>query len=330
MSTIVDSLRSSRLPPDQVLSNRELIHQYAAYLELAEIGGLCRVSKVWNESIRGSDGRLFWKSISIREGIPVVQGEYRDHQDDFRFLLPITISGRIIGKYLGKVDGEVPLMSKVHFLKLKSLQDDFEPTKCRRDTHVVIVDPSKLKITVSKDRPLRLDASGTLEEVPSLERALIEKAELTVPFSFKNLKMLTTYPLSRKGNGPVFDKGSGPAVFEQCYTPPDQNRILIMRREVVGTNRLFNSERDQNALVTNRGWKVVTVRQRGFYDAIEILKTGTCSDGQAPWTYARSAERDCKVAIGGFASSVGVLVSHNYGFAHDFVGVVPGVFAEVP
>ncbi|MES2200223.1 MAG: hypothetical protein V4489_08660 [Chlamydiota bacterium] len=303
----------------------------------SDLNSLRLVNKVWKGVIDGPEGRVLWRRVSIGEGVPIVQGESRDHKDDFRFLLPITISSRIIGKYLGEVVGEVPLMREDVFTRLKHEKDSFEVRKFQRDTHVVIVDPSKLKITVSPNRPLRLDATETLEEVPVAERDQIVKAELTIPFSFKNLRMLAAYPLAGKEKGPVFEGESAPEVFELCNTPLDQNGILIMRRKVVGRNRVFNGEQGQNALVTNRGWKVVTVRQRGFYDAIEILKTGTCSDNRAPYTYARSAERISQEVeeatvgiIGGFAPNVGVFLSSSYGASVGSCGVVPGVSAEVP
>ncbi|MES2199572.1 MAG: hypothetical protein V4489_05350 [Chlamydiota bacterium] len=296
------------------------------------------VNKTWKRVIDGSEGQILWKEASIREGVPIVQGEDRNYKDDFKFLRPITISSKIIGKYLGEVVGEVPLIRKAVFDRLKCEKDSFEVGKFQRDTHVVIVDPAKLKITISPDRPLELDETGTLIELPVKERAWIVNAELTVPFSFKNLRMLANYPLEKIGMGPVFNKGVenfGCEVFERCDTPPDQNRILIMRREVFGSDMLFNAKQHQRALVTNRGWKVVTVRQRGFYDVIMILKTGTCPDGAGPLTYARSAESvrckglDHKAAVGGFSSKTGLSVHYdNLVWAYGHVGVVPGVSAE--
>jgi hypothetical protein len=202
-----------------------------------------------------------------------------------------------------------------------------------RETHVVIVDPSALKITVSPNRPLAPDVTGTLVEVPAHERAGIIPTEITVPFSFKNLKMLATYPLAGMENGRVFNSDSSPTVFNQCNASQDRNRILIMRKEVVGRNMPFDGK---NVLVTSCGQRVVTVRERAFYDAINILKTGTCPDNRTPWTYARSAEFvhingfNYRAAIGGFAPGAGVSVVHYcYGFTRDCVGVGPGASAEV-
>jgi hypothetical protein len=110
-----------------------------------------------------------------------------------------------------------------------------------------------------------------------------------------------------------------------------------MRKEVVGRNMPFDGEQGQNALVTSYGQRVVTVRERAFYNAINILKTGTCSDNRTPWTYARSADIvhrngfNYRLAVGGFAPGAGVYVDYSLflDFALANVGVGPGVPAEV-
>ncbi|MES2199465.1 MAG: hypothetical protein V4489_04790 [Chlamydiota bacterium] len=306
----------------------------------SDLNNFLLVNKVWKRVIDSPEGQVLWKEASIKEGVPIVQGKNRNHKNDLKILRPITISSKVIGEYLGDVVGDVPLMREDLFTRLKHAQDDFEPEKFQKDTHVVIIDPSKLKITVSPNRPLKLSTTGTLVEVPLEEQENIVPQELTVSFSFKNLKMLATYPLSGKEHGPVFNPVSWPEVFNQCDTPPDQNRILIMRREVVEKGIPFVGEKGQEAWVTNHGWKVVLLRQRGFYDAITILKTGMCSDTRAPevsaWTYARSDEGvrlrsgRYRAAIGGFIRGVGVNVSGCEGYVLDAqAGVVPGVSAGV-
>ncbi|MES2199115.1 MAG: F-box protein, partial [Chlamydiota bacterium] len=301
----------------------------------SDLGSSCRVSKVWKKLIDSPQAQVFWKEASIREGVPMVQGENRDHKDDFRFLRSITISKKVIGKYLGEVVGDVPLMSEDLFIRLKTEKDSFEPKKSQRKTHVVIIDPSALKITVSPNRPLDTDATGILVAVPFAKRTKIVPKELTVPFTLRNIKMLATYPLAGKENGPVFDSNSWPEVFNLCNIPPDRNKILIMRRKVVAKNSFFYGNTGQNAFVTKRTWKVVSIRQRGFYDAIEILKTGKCPDGRNPRTHARSAQRVrwngryYNAEIGGFTPGLGVgFTGSDYASPH--AGVVPGIYAEVP
>ena len=309
-----------------------------SFLNAEDLSRSCRVCKSLQALIDSPDGQEHWKTISEKEGVPlveVVKGRPIDYKGDFRFLRPITISGKIIGRYLGEVVGKVPRIRLDSFLRLKQSQDSFEPARPMRETHVVIVDPSALKITVSPNRPLDLDETGTLVEIPVAERAQIVNRDLIVPFSFKNLRMLAAHPLAGGENTPVFDPNSWSEVFDQCNAPSAQNGILIMRREVVARNLPFDGEHGQQALVRSRGWEVVTVRQRGFFNTIKILETGTCSDGRAPWTYARGPEivhwqgEDYEAALGGFAPRVGVFVSYHYYFVRVSVGVVPGGPAEV-
>ncbi len=307
----------------------DLTTRCLSFLETADLGKLCLVSKVWKDAIDHSlQGQLLWKQASINEGVPIVEGERKDqnYKDDFRFLRPITISGKTISRYLGEVVGEIPRMSEERFLQLRNSQDPFEPGKLMRHTYIVLVDPSELQITVSPDRPLELDATRTLVEVPIEERTGVVRAKITVPFSLNNLKMLTAYPLARAGTGPIFGRYSQ----LKGFAPPKQNEVLIMRREVVARNMPFHGAQGQSALVTNLGWGVMTVRQRGFYDAITILETGTCPDSQAPWTYAPSLNSvNYNAVIGGFSSNAGIKLYYDKSSSYLFTGVVPGISAGV-
>lgn len=307
-----------------------------SFLTIEELARACLISKSWRSFIDSPNGQFLWKNVSLREGVPVVEGQDRNYKDEFRFLRPITIGGKAIARYLGEIVGEVPRMRQDHFLELRSSQDSFEPAKFRRDTHVVLVDPAVVKITVSPNRPLALDESGTLVEVLGAKRAMIAPKELTVPFSFNNLKALAKYPLAGIKNGPVFDSSSEAEVFNQCNAPSDQNRVLIMRKEVVARNTPFTGDHGQKAQVINQRCEVMTVRLRAFYNAIMILKNGTCPDSQNPLTYVRSAEHvsfgttTYKAGIGGFVPGVGVRV-YSYLLEHPLchVGIVPVSPAEI-
>ncbi|MES2199364.1 MAG: hypothetical protein V4489_04270 [Chlamydiota bacterium] len=297
------------------------------------------VNKEWKKVFDGPLGQVFRDAaateVSIREGVPMVQGENRDRKDDYMFLRSITISSKVIGRYLGEVVGKVPLMREDRFIQLRYSQDYFEPKNSKRETHIVIVDPSHLKITVGPNRPLREDSEGTLTEVPSKNRSTLPKREITIPFSFKNLKMLADFPLAGNENGPLFRPNCEPKVFNQCNTPPDHNKILIMRKEVTATYSNFDGKQGQRALVTNRKWEVVTVRQRGFHNIIKILETGTCPDGGTKEIFARGAEsfefsgRIYNPIIGGFKPKIGMGVCMQRDYELFNVGVVPGIFAEV-
>jgi len=260
----LSSSRSIGLGTDKVYVDEGSFGHCMSLLTLEDLSRSCSVSKSWRSFIDSSNGQFLWKNLSLREGVPVVEGKDRNYRGEFKFLRPITIGGRTIARYLGEIVGEVPRMRQDRFLDLRDSQDFFEPGTNKRDTHVVLVDPAFLKITTGPTRPLALDKSGTLVEVPDAERAGIAPKELTVPFSFNNLKALAKYPLAGMENGPVFDPRSEAEVFNQCNAPSDQNRISIMRREVVAREMPFIGDDGQNAQVTNQRREVMTVRLRHF------------------------------------------------------------------
>lgn len=319
------------VPPIARLNNDCLMHTIS-FLGLSDIATCCTVRKNWKIVIDGPVGQqMIWKQVSIREGIPIVQGENRNYKNDFKFLRPITISGRIISKYLGEIVGDIPLMREDRFTELRYDFDPFQPIKKRKATFVVLVDPSKIRITVCRERPLALDDSGeTLVEIPERQRDAIVEEELTVPFSFKNLKMLATYPLAGMVHGCVFRPNSYKEVFDQCNRPSDQNRILIMRRQAVKMNRSFGDTEGQKEEVSRQGLDIVTVRERAFFDAIQILRFGTCPDTE--WTRVNSGEivkyynEDRHANIGLFVRREGLAVFANYtNDVNPNLGVVPGV-----
>src|SRR5690348_9419457 len=81
------------------LSNRigkTLFGHCIGYLTTEELACTCLVTRSWQSFIDSSAGQLFWKNASIREGVPVVEGENRNYREEFSFLRPITIGGRTI------------------------------------------------------------------------------------------------------------------------------------------------------------------------------------------------------------------------------------------
>ncbi|HSW86056.1 MAG TPA: F-box protein, partial [Rhabdochlamydiaceae bacterium] len=77
-------------------------------LELPDIFRAACVCKRWNQLF--SDQNL-WKALFEKEGIPLVistNGTERKYKEDFKTLYPITISGKTISQYLGKVSEKIP------------------------------------------------------------------------------------------------------------------------------------------------------------------------------------------------------------------------------
>lgn len=324
------SSSASVMPQPIAPLSGDLFWHCMSFLDLPGLGKARQVAKSWKALIDGQEGQSLWRDLSVREGVSLVEGEGRNYKDDFKFLRPIfAINGKTICQFFGEVVGEVPRMRLDCFARL-SEPDPFELGKLVRENYRVLVDPAAIKTTVGPDRPLALDASGNLVEV-----SVAERAEITVPFSLKNLKMLAKYPLAGMENGPVFNRNLRSVVVDRCNPPSDRNRLLIMRKEVVARGKPFDGEHGQNAQVTNRGLEVATVRQRALFNAIHVLKTGTCSDSRKPWTYARSAEyvrgllgHHYRAVVGSFAPGVGMTI-YDPDFESETTGVVPAISAEV-
>ena len=191
--------------------------------------------------------------------------------------------------------------------------------------------PDKIQRTVDETTPLDLDANENLIELP--QGTTIVKHDLMIPFSLKNLRMLCAYPLKGKENTPVFDKNSWEGVFNQCSAHPSKVTVYFMRKCVADQSR-NKSYATQQLLVKSKGFEVTPLRERVLFDAVEILKFGTCPDIQSPvWAFTRTADvvrfngNDYPSVIGGYTPRVSVCVDVN-DYDSDFVGVAPGVPAN--
>lgn len=314
----------------------EIFDHIVSFLEPQDIGRLAQVCRGFNEWL---DDSGIWNRASAREGIPVVEGKDRNRRKDFKILYPITISGRRIGELFGKVVGKVPPISKYWFDKFaENVMDPYEEGKQFRDNFVVLVDPSFIERYVDKETPLDIDETGYLREVAP--DAVLEQT-LTIPFSLRNMHVLSKYPLKGKEHLPVFDENYGTPAFEQSTSYPNQIGVRVMRRAILEQTRGENFVR-QEALVVQelapgQGFEVESVRRRALFNAIQILTTGMCPDGRGErvWTYARGSDtvtvegRVYRVVVGGFAPGAG-LHDFSYDFDNGSVGVVPGGSAEVP
>ena len=295
-----------------LLTNFDNFAHVAKYLEAKDIGRLAQVCQQYNG---WANEPAIWNTLSEQEGVPLVAGVGRDRMTDFRILYPVTISGRMIGELFGKVVGKVPPISEYWFNKIaQNLPDPYEIDKLFKDNFVVLVDPSFIERFVDQETPLEIDETGNLKEVPP--DAVIEQT-LTIPFSLRNMHVLSKYPLKGKEHLPVFNKDSWPKAFELSTSYPNQIGVRIMRRSILEKTRSENFVR-QKALVKelapNQGFKVESVRRRSLFNAISILNIGMCPDGRGErvWTYARGSDtvtidgRVYRLVVGGFAPGAGV------------------------
>ena len=308
-----------------LIGNNELFFQCAESLEITDFGRCAQVCKLWDELFQHPG---IWKSLSQREGIPLVEGEDRNRKHDFRILYPITISGKIISQFIGKPIGEIPRIRLAIFNRLQQ-RDPFDPQRSMRENYVFVVVPSQVARPVT---PLTLDASGTLVK---LTDSAVEERVLQIPFSLKNLKMLCEYPLRGGEHMPVFDKSSYQPVFDQCGPCLDSVRIYFMRKRVADQTRSLPYPQ-QEGKAREQGLEVTPILPRALYDAVCILRSGTCPDNREPptSTYARTSDlarvgnSTYHSVLGGFAPRAGADVSISDDDYVD-IGVAPGVSAEV-
>lgn len=311
--------------------NRDTFLYYSAkYLELPDIAIAARVCKHWNQLF--SDQNL-WKALFKKEGIPLVissNGAERNCKEDFKTLYPITISGKIISQYIGKVVEKIPPISEKQFNELKE-PDPYETGTLKGETFLFIVDPSFVMRTIDQETPLALD------DLENPETNTTEKSELKIPLSLKNINVLSSSPLKGKENMPVFVLFN-PEVLKQCNTRPDKISVYFIRKNVVDQSR-GQPYAGQEKLVKDEGFEMPPLRIRVLFDTVVMLKNGTCPDASQPrWTYSchpetvshDNGDNSHHVVVGGFTPHFGGLVMFfDYGSNASF-GVVPGRPAEIP
>ncbi|HSW86822.1 MAG TPA: hypothetical protein VLG49_04910 [Rhabdochlamydiaceae bacterium] len=306
------------------------------FLELADISRSSRVCKIWNKAIKGN--QHFWIKLSEREGIPIVNGVGRDRKEDFKTLYQITaVSGRAISELFGKMVGKVPPINEALFNRLND-PDPFEEGKLIKENYVFVVDPSFIE---RKEATLNLDESGNLIELFKKESESNETQDLVIPFSLKNLRILSKYPLKGNENTPVFKNDSpGIVVFNQCDTCSDKVSIYFMRKHLAENSRGM-SYSDQKELVEKNKFEVTPLRKRTLFDFVMIFQSGTCPDAFITGCiFVRTSDSFCfhnpiylpnpvyLAHIGNFIKKTGIRVDYSFENGERDIGVVPGIPAD--
>lgn len=330
-ATVSSSQESSpSLPKGVFRLSTEPFSECLSFLDTSELARSRLVSKAWRDVIDGPSGEYLWKQRSIDEGVPLVAGKPFEKRD-FRFLRSLTYGKRLIGQFLGKVEGDVPLLSQQFFNRLKEGKDPYNgELMCR--TWRILVDYPSVEVTVGPNRPLYLDpVSGNLAEVPAEARADMKESTLTVPFTFENIVPLAKYALAGSANGPVFGRVF-PLVKGSYGVAPEVVTLRPMRINVPDSTRNLTIDR-QKEKVRECGYEVMDVRELSIPVAIEILCSQTCPHGRSSWARGNAeftrGDHQYVGIIGGFAPGVGVFVDYTPSdSAFDSGGVVPGVPAE--
>jgi hypothetical protein len=166
--------------------------------------------------------------------------------------------------------------------------------------------------------------------------SMIEKQNLMIPFSTQNFMTLCSYPLSRKENTPVFS-GYSQAVIEALdgvNLCPDKIEIHLLKKSIVEASK-FKTYLTQEELVRDQGFEVTSFRVRAFFNAMMILKFGTCPDSGINITRNREALHisgpvDYYPTLGKFVRGSGLEINYRTGFAKDvYMGIAPSVTGSI-
>jgi hypothetical protein len=257
-----------------------------------------------------------------------VIGGARKIQEDVGFLYLRTVSGESLSETIGrpveKKDGKLVaakagnISERVFNMILQ--EDPFDPSK---PIDLVFLCEFRFveRMLGSESLPYRLDESGNLIPLDGGP----EPKPAMIPLSSKNLRVLTQHPLKGQENMPVFIGRNflddSQDIFNQTNTCAPKDQTRYMWREVV---LKYISPLDQKALVEAIGIEIgapelaaISFRSRAIYDAVKILESGTCPEGQglSYWTYTRFPDEtiviegiNYPVALGGFAPGSGVFV----------------------
>lgn len=215
-----------------------------------------------------------------------------------------------------------------------------EKAKKIKETFVFVVEPEFIKGTFKAGLLASLDNKRILTIEPSEGNSLLEQ-ELEIPYSLKNLQVLSSYPLSGEEKGPLFSSHSKPEIFNACFHCSSRVNVYLMRKQIPELTRGKRYD-VQDRLVKENGFQIMTLRSRVYFNAISILTTGTCPDAEGPFNadegpdiFARSSDfikkgsLKYRWSVGSFSPKEGMVVNNSdYGLDDDCYGVLPGIPAE--
>ncbi len=310
------------------------------HLDLVDILQLSQVSRATQNvmgQLRKDSG--FWSEIFIRDGIPRVQnfnGEVRNLEEDYKNLYRSTLSGRMIGQFIGKMVGPAG-----------EIKADVYKRFLREGGEFVVV-PPKVERTVGKDFPFELNEQGTLVKIE--DPAPIEHGKvLTIPFDdFYNLNVLCEHPLSMgKRQGPFLTPGDwNSSCFREigeiknvrrniAAAAADKAKIYYLQKGVVLLFRKLTRSYDDYVIhFKERGLKAMPILPVALRSAMEMFNTGNCSLGDDAFAAASYGLEFPQISqlranIGCYNVGGGLNLNLNTCIGDDNTGAVAGLPAEV-
>lgn len=301
--------------------------------DIAAVTSTCRTFRNWSNAISG-----FWQAMARQCGLPYVQNSDGTPRENPKYDLFVIshymISVRKVESLFGRVVGNLMPISDFWFdMFAKGMPDPHEEGKLFRDTYLLMADPSHIQRKADKELPLELDEEGKLEQVAP---DLVEEKVLTIPFSLRNICILSRYPLQGKEHIPVFTAESMFSEKNELMTShPVHTRTLVMRKNFLPkTADLYMFEHQLRYVQEpNIGLSVASPRERALHSAISILTTGSCPDENI---YIAGSGVFCiqgttiqHLITGDFQKGKGVDIY--YGHARKIQNaVVPRAVADVP
>ncbi len=287
------------------------------FLNLREVGYSGQVSKSWHLAMQHSS---IWQNQFENKKIPAVDGQNRDYKKDFKILYPITLSGRDIS-CLGEFVGEVPKISEEDFNRLFE-NDPYESNKKIYQTFLIIVEPRFFKRKYSYCLEEKLLKNGDFQMNGK------DKVDLLVPYSLKNIKILSSSKFTLKKNvkGPVL-RGYK-EVFQQCSFKATKVNISFMRSEVPKQSRMLWFHEQQELFQKHR-FEMPRLSVRSLFNVVKILNTGKCPDSNQPeFTTTSTSDTariefgDYPLTIGGYSQDEGIHIVRQIGYGYGS-GSVP-------
>ena len=296
------------------------------FLTFHEVISSSIASKLWS---RAMESETIWHGLYEREKIPEVSGS-KEYKKNFIFLYPRTISARQMSG-LGTFVGIVPKISKKEFTRYCNKHDPFDPQKKIHETFCIFVEPVAFKRAYHRGLALDLCMKGD-QGIEIVDQDDSSKKEIVVPFSFKNIQVLTSHLLKECEVKVLADDND---LFLPTHwrfsNAPKIATLSIMRRHVPEESRgrlFFN----QSQLMGKKGLESTPFITRFLFNVVEILNTKTCpddckSDGSVP-TRSRApeilvgADWYSHLIVGGYRPTIGLQIELS-NEASNSIGIAP-------
>jgi hypothetical protein len=217
------------------------------------------------------------------------------------------VSGAMIDRYFGSIVGDLPHMSRTVFDKIMN-------EELHKKGFVIVVDPEKIKVSIGSSENLILDSLGRMQ----LASDPVAATEIECSLSLHNLRSLW------------------PKLFSNRFLDGSQDRrsascVCVMKETILVPSGEHNLDVQIRAL-QSQGFRLTAARVRVLFDLVRILNSGSCPDGDSPWTYVCCPEKVVpltgntdQLVIGGFAPGYGLEVNRLGNLNDRLVGVVPCV-----